>query len=153
MRKDSVQIDAGLAMFRCFHCFLIPLVSKLYVVRTRPGGTNMCCCTLARSCDFFRFMVLKKGKGTCCMTHYLRADLDVELPSSLPSELLLASKFKQGCCCLDMGFPMMVAIPSLKIDGLYACQYIELVNNTQDGEITSNSPSRMTARNVVSAIA
>jgi hypothetical protein len=53
-------------------------------------------------------------------TYYLRADLDVELSSALPGELLPTSEFLQGRGPFDMGCPMAIPIPSLEVDGLYA---------------------------------
>jgi hypothetical protein len=55
-----------------------------------------------------------------CGTHYLRANLDEELRSSLAGELLLPAKLQQGSSRFHVSLPIVVPIPSLEIDGLYA---------------------------------
>ena len=53
----------------------------------------MCCCTQAKSYDTFSSgHVLVNEDKPIDMTHYLRADLNVELSSALPGELLPTSE-------------------------------------------------------------
>ena len=83
-------------------------------------------------------------------THYLSADLDVKLCSTIPGELLSSSELKESHGPFDMGFPVAISPPSLKVDSLHA---IKSTLACHVVEHTSNSPNKMTAVKVVSAIA
>jgi hypothetical protein len=47
----------------------------------------------AKSYNTFRPITLEQKRKICSRTYYLRADQDVEEPSTLPGELLGASEF------------------------------------------------------------